>query len=98
MELHCAFLKNNRIENIAVFASQDDELANRICEEQGHDSILWFNKEEVPAKWSTYNGTSFVPPTLDYLYEIGMSVENQAMRDAKIAAALETTNDPNSVV
>jgi hypothetical protein len=42
---------------------------------------------------STYDGTSFIAPTLDYLYEIGISNENQAMKDARILAEMEA-EDP----
>jgi hypothetical protein len=36
--------------------------------------------------FSTYAGGVFTPPTLDYLYEIGISQENTAMMEARIAA------------
>jgi hypothetical protein len=42
--------------------------------------------------WSTYDGTSFTAPTIDYLYEIGISPENTAMMEARLAAQ-ELTND-----
>jgi hypothetical protein len=71
MEQHYAFLKNNRVENIAVFASQDEELADRVAQEQGYDDAVWVG-ENVPAKWSTYNGTTFTPPTDEYLISIGI--------------------------
>lgn len=34
-----------------------------------------------------FDGTTFTEPTLDYLYSIGISNENQAMVDARVAAA-----------
>ncbi len=71
MEKHYAFLKNNRVENIAVFASQDEALADRIAQEQGYDDAVWVG-ENVPAKWSTYNGSTFTPPTDEYLISIGV--------------------------
>jgi hypothetical protein len=71
MEQHYAFIKNNRVENIAVFASQDEALADRIAQEQGYDDAVWVGTN-VPAKWSTYNGTTFTPPTDEYLISIGI--------------------------
>ena len=86
MEQHYAFLKNNRVENIAVFASQDEALADRIAQEQGFDDAVWVGTN-VPVKWSTYDGAKFTEPTLDYLYEIGIANENTAMMEARLAAA-----------
>ena len=71
MEQHYAFLKNNRVENIAVFASQDEELADRVAQEQGYDDAVWVGAD-VPAKWSTYDGSIFTLPTVDYLISIGV--------------------------
>lgn len=92
MEQHYAFLKNNIVENIAVFALQDEELADRVAQEHGYDDAVWVGQNK-PILFSTYDGTTFTPPTLDYLYEIGVSNENQAMMDARIFAELET-EDP----
>ena len=85
MEQHYAFIKNNVVKQIAVFASQDEELADRVAIEHGFDDAVWVGST-IPAMWSTYDGTSFTAPTLDYLYEIGISSENQAMMEARIAA------------
>ena len=71
MEQHYAFLKNNRVENIAVFASQDEELADRVAQEQGYEDAVWVG-ENIPARWSTYDGTVFTPPTEEYLISIGI--------------------------
>ena len=93
MEQHYAFIKNNRVENIAVFASQDEALADRVAQEQGYDDAVWVGNN-VPYLYATYDGTSFTNPTLDYLYKRGASQENQAMYEARIAAqAEEPTND-----
>jgi hypothetical protein len=92
MEQHYVFIKNNRVMQIAVFASQDEELADRVAQEQDFDDAVWVG-EDKPAMWSTYDGTSFTAPTIDYLYEIGISNENQAMHDARILAEMET-EDP----
>lgn len=85
MEQHYVFLKDNRVANIAVFASQDEALADAVAQEQGFDDAVWVG-ETIPAMWSTYDGTTFTAPTLDYLYEIGISNENTAMMEARLAA------------
>ena len=90
MEQHYVFLKNNRVEQIAVFASQDETLADAVAQEHGFDDAVWVG-EDKPAMWSTYDGTSFTPPTLDYLYEIGISLENTAMMEARLAAQESAT-------
>ena len=71
MEQHYAFIKDGRVANIAVFASQDEELADRIAQEQGYDDAVWFGTE-VPIKYSSYDGTTFTPPTEEYLISIGI--------------------------
>ena len=88
MEQHYVFLKDNRVANIAVFASQDEALADTVAIEHGFDDAVWVG-EDKPAMWSTYDGTTFTAPTLDYLYEIGISQENTAMMEARLAAQLE---------
>jgi len=85
MEQHYVFLKDNIVQQIAVFASQDEALADAVAQEHGFDDAVWVG-ENKPAMWSTYNGTSFTEPTLDYLYEIGISQENTAMMEARLAA------------
>ena len=71
MEQHYVFLKDNRVANIAVFASQDEVLADAVAQEQGFDDAVWVG-ETIPAMWSTYDGTSFTPPTDEYLISIGI--------------------------
>lgn len=71
MEQHYVFLKDNRVTNIAVFASQDEALADAVAQEQGFDDAVWVG-ETIPAMWSTYDGTSFTPPTDEYLISIGI--------------------------
>lgn len=71
-EQHYAFIKDGRVINIAVFASKDEELADRIAQEQGYDDAVWVG-EDIPHKWSTYDGKIFTPPTHDYLVEIGIA-------------------------
>ena len=90
MEQHYVFLKDNRVTQIAVFASQDEALADAVAHEHGFDDAVWVG-ETIPAMWSTYDGTTFTVPTLDYLYEIGIAQENTAMQEARLAE--ESTND-----
>lgn len=71
MEQHYVFLKDNRVANIAVFATQDETLADAVAREQGFDDAVWVG-EDKPAMWSTYDGTSFTPPTDEYLISIGI--------------------------
>jgi hypothetical protein len=87
MEQNYAFLKDNRVAQVAVFASQDESLADAVAQEHGYDDAVWVGTNP-PAIWSTFDGTEFTPPTLDYLYEIGVTRENEAMvaeRDAQAA-------------
>jgi hypothetical protein len=69
MEQYYAFIKNNRVENIAVFASQDEELADRVAQEQGYDDAIWVGTN-LPTKHSLYNGSTFEEPTDEYLISI----------------------------
>ena len=72
MEKHYTFIKNNRVENTLVFAERNDVLAQTIANEQGYDSFIWLNDAATPARWSTYNGTTFTAPTTEYLISIGV--------------------------
>lgn len=74
MELHYAFLKNNRVANIAVFASQDEALADAVAIEHGYDDAVWVGTD-VPPMWATYDGTGFTSPTDEYLISIGIMNE-----------------------
>ena len=71
MEQHYVFLKNNRVEQIAVFASQDEALADAVAVEHGYDDAVWVGTT-APAMWSTYDGTGFTAPTNEYLISIGI--------------------------
>jgi hypothetical protein len=71
MEQHYVFLKDNRVQNIAVFASQDEALADAVAVEHGFDDAVWVGTD-APAMWSTYDGTTFTPPTDEYLISIGI--------------------------
>lgn len=74
MEKHYAFIKNNRVVNVAVFAEQDEHLAAQIAAETGCDNAIWTG-EHRPAMYSLWNGTSFENPTPEYLLEIGILSE-----------------------
>lgn len=71
MEQHYVFLKDNRVVQVAVFASQDKALADAVAQEQGYDDAVWVGTD-APAMWSTYDGTSFTRPTDEYLISIGI--------------------------
>jgi hypothetical protein len=71
MEQHYVFLKDNRVANIAVFASKDEALADAVAHEHGFDDAVWVG-ETIPAMWSTYDGTTFTAPTDEYLISIGI--------------------------
>ena len=87
MEQHYVFLKNNIVEQIAVFASQDEELADRVAQEQGYDDAIWVG-ENKPYMFSNYdaNTQSFMPPTEEYLYQRGLISETSAMAAERLAA------------
>ena len=72
MEKHYTFLKENRVLDTLVFANQDNELAQRICSEQGYDQAIWLDDAPTPKRWSTYDGKTFTDPTDDYLISIGI--------------------------
>jgi hypothetical protein len=71
MEKHFAFVKNGRVIQVAVFGSQDQELADRIASEQGFDSAIWVG-ENKPVMFSEYDGKKFIAPTNEYLISIGI--------------------------
>lgn len=71
MEQYYVFLKNNQVENIAVFGSKDKELADRIAQEQGFDDAVWVG-EDKPVMWATYDNGVFTAPTDEYLISIGI--------------------------
>jgi hypothetical protein len=71
MEQHYAFLKDNRVVQIAVFASQDEALADAVVQEHGFDDAVWVG-ETIPTMYSSYDGTTFTAPTDEYLISIGI--------------------------
>ena len=70
-EKHYVFIKNDRVEDMLVFSEQNDELANLICSEKNYDLFI-FCEENLPHKYSYYDGTTFTPPTDEYLISIGI--------------------------
>lgn len=99
MEQHYAFIKNNRVMNIAVFAEQNEDLADSVARENGYEDAIWVGSNP-PAIHSFYDGKKFIDPTLDYLYEIGVARENSAMQSERVAKeeAERASKEPNSVV
>ena len=71
MEQFYAFLKDNIVQQVAVFSSQNEELANAIVTEQGYDNALWVGTD-APSMWASYNGKVFTSPTPQYLFSIGV--------------------------
>jgi hypothetical protein len=83
-----AFIKNNVVQNIFVFdeSAHGTDLLDRIKIEQGCDTVVCLcDHGSIPHRYSTWDGTNFIIPTLDFLYSIGVSSENQMMVDARIA-------------
>jgi len=70
-ELYYAFIKDNRVVNVAVFAEKNDELAQTIVEEQNHDAFVWCN-DKAPCKYATYDGKTFTNPTPEDLINLGI--------------------------
>lgn len=97
MEQHYAFIKDNRVANIAVFASKDEALADAVAIEHGFDDAIWVGSE-IPSLWSAYDGKKFTAPTLDYLYEIGIANENTAMMQSRIEQEKENAKDQTTAV
>ena len=72
MEKHYAFIKNNHVWLIAVFESENVEVANLVKSDHGFDSYVWLGDSPIPHLYSTYDETSFTPPTDEYLISIGI--------------------------
>jgi hypothetical protein len=78
MEKHYVFIKDNRVVQIAVFESQNQELANTIMQEKGYDNAIWI-EENPPAIHSFWDGTIFEEPTQEYLVSIGLVSDSVPM-------------------
>lgn len=80
MEKHYAFIKNNRVVNVAVFAEQDEALADSVAQSQGYDDAVWVG-ETIPVMFSYWDGSSFTEPTEEYLISIGViTVDNTVVK------------------
>ena len=101
------FIKNGVVEHIFVFKEDDHNspMFDAIHADHGTDTVVCLcsaNVDVVPHRWSTWDGTKFTEPTLDYLYSIGISSFNQAMADEEgakflaeaAAKAAEATSAP----
>jgi len=86
MEQFYAFLKDNIVQQLAVFSSQDEELANAIVTEQGYDSAVWVGTD-APSMWASYNGKVFTSPTPQFLFSIGLLSQDP---DAPIVEPINT--------
>jgi len=73
MTVNYAFIKDGRVLEVHVFAAEDEKLANDVVETFGYDSAV-FVGENNPAKYSTYDGTTFTDATQEYLLSIGVIV------------------------
>lgn len=83
-EQHYAFIKNNRVQQVAVFEFKDEELADNVAHDLGYDDAVWCG-DSNPALYSLYDGIEFTEPTIEYLVSIGirdsielLSIEEQA--------------------
>jgi hypothetical protein len=83
MEKHYVFLKNNIVEQIAVFNKQDEKLANLVAQDQGYEEAIWV-EENIPSMWSSYNGLKFTEPTKEYLISRGIITITPAVVDETI--------------
>jgi len=72
MEKHYAFIKNERVVLCAVFESENKEIADLVKADHDFDSYIWLGDSNVPHLHSTYDGTTFTPPTDEYLISIGV--------------------------
>ncbi len=72
MEKHFAFIKDNRVKLVAVFENENTEVAELVKLEHGFDSYVWLDDSQVPYLYSSYDGTSFIAPTEEYLISIGI--------------------------
>ena len=84
-ECEHAFIKNGVAEHIFVFdeSAHGTDLLDRIKEEQGCDTVVCLcDYGSKIIRWSTWDGTKFTEPTLDYLHSIGIAQQDQATQDA----------------
>jgi len=72
MEKHYGFIKNNRLVLVAVFESENIEVANLVKSDLNYDSYVWLGDKKPPILYSSYDGTTFTDPTDEYLISIGI--------------------------
>jgi hypothetical protein len=60
-ELGYAFIKNNIVEEVAVFAEQNDALASSVAHNLGYEEFVWVGAD-FPTMYSTWDGEKFIPP------------------------------------
>ena len=72
MEKHYGFIKNNRLVLVAVFESENTEIADLVKSDHNYDSYVWLGDATPPMLYSSYDGTTFTPPTDEYLISIGI--------------------------
>ena len=61
-----AFLANNVVINVAVFAEHDEELIDFICQANGGEqSLCCCNLGMVAPMGWTWNGTTFIEPVME---------------------------------
>jgi len=73
MSVHYAFIKDGRVAEVHFFAAEDEKTANDVVETFAYDSAV-FVGQNPPAKYSTYDGTTFTDPTQEYLMSIGVLI------------------------
>jgi hypothetical protein len=68
-----AYVKDNRVAQIAVFSSQNEELADSVAHTHGYDNAVYIGLDKTNASlYGYYNGTTFEEPTNEYLISIGV--------------------------
>ena len=72
MEKHYGFIKNNRLVLVAVFESENTEVADLVRSEHNCDSYVWLGNATPPMLYSSYDGATFTDPTDEYLISIGI--------------------------
>ena len=73
IEKHYAFIKDDRVVNIALFENEDKELADRICKEQGYDLAIWLgDTQPVPHLYASYKDGKIQEITHDDYYAVGL--------------------------
>lgn len=60
-ELGYAFIKDGIVEEVAVFAEQNDALAYSILNSLEFDEFVWVGAD-FPTMYSTWDGEKFTPP------------------------------------